>query len=532
MLRNKIGKVAVVCVMLMGIVALVGCGRTERQEVKLPVVKDSAKASEIVINERDEDTKTVDFGFYSSDKDKKIDSFPELIEIDGEKYSFTGETQYSVEEVIMSVCYEEDVNVRSTDEIESKHTFVSDQTGNEYELSLANTVSSSLMPVNIKVSEKVEYFNLPTKLSLPVSKKITYYNDVKCCDETIEGTLTECTTSEPRWVKGDPIAGLFAATDQSVYEWQLGENKVSVPLDASAPVWDGFERDIATSLGLTESNYRILSGRWIGDKFDKDGEIQRAAVYDYETLVMDEYGLYEGMGEAYGYKVHVSYVVPDNETQKVAKEDISKIYKIAVKAVYRKEAPETALFRLYKELNSDTVGVIEIPDSPLCHPLMCSPYDEDFYLTHDIYGALNSRGVPFTVACGNLTGRQYNTVIYGHNIKKGGVDVFGGLDCYLDEEYAKEHPYIYVTNDEGRLAYKVIAAYVTTPGDFAYSDTVYFLSEAIFKEYIGKVRTLSAIPVPSELTISDTYITLSTCAGEGGSKRTVVMARLENIEKK
>lgn len=531
MFNPKLHKVLLALSVVAALVPATGCKHTETKVVQLPEYKAAADISE-AHEIQESDTRTLDFGFYSSDRNKQIDSIPELVEIDGKKYSFTGEVEYSVEEVVMSVCYEDDVNVKDTQEIEDTYTFVSDQTGREYTLELADCVASSLMPVTIRVSENVEYYNLPAKLALPASKDIVYFNEVKGIDETIKGSLVKCDTSEPRWVKGDPIAGMFTAENDSVYEWILGDNRITVPLDAPEPVWDGFEKDIAASLGLPAQSYRILGGKWLGDCIQSDGEIKRAAAYDTQNLVLDELGVYEGMGEAYGYKVHVSYIVPEEKASDIPKEDISKIYKIAVKAVYKQEAPETALFASYCKINEDTVGLIEIPGTVLKHPLMCSPYDEDFYLSHDIYKERNARGVPFMVSEGNLTGKQYNNIIYGHNISKNGEDVFGELDEFLDIDYARQHPYIYITDAGGTHLYRIIAAYITDMSEFAYSDVTFFLSQSVFDEYMGKVRSLSTIEVPEDLSVGDTYITLSTCFGNDGVSRTVVMACLENNEKK
>ena len=184
----------------------------------------------------------------------------------------------------------------------------------------------------------------------------------------------------------------------------------------------------------------------------------------------------------------------------------------------------------YKAYNEDCVGIISIEDTVLNHPLMQSPYDEDFYLTHDLDKNKNNYGVPFLTLSSDLKRENGNNIIYGHNIRYNERDIFADLVFYEDIEFYKKHPLIKIVTDEGTDYYIIFAYYLidTKDNDFVYWDKCEWESESEYLKYMEEVDKRSWINCEIPCDIGDKYLTLSSCSVElahSGTNRMVVMAR-------
>ena len=75
----------------------------------------------------------------------------------------------------------------------------------------------------------------------------------------------------------------------------------------------------------------------------------------------------------------------------------------------------------------------------LCYPV-CQGSDNEFYLTHGFSGKERLGGCLFLDSENGALLRDYNSFIYGHNMKDGSG--FGSLLSYADETYGREHAMI------------------------------------------------------------------------------------------
>ena len=109
--------------------------------------------------------------------------------------------------------------------------------------------------------------------------------------------------------------------------------------------------------------------------------------------------------------------------------------------------------------NPDIYAWITIPGTKIDYPVLQSEEDNGYYLTHDQDGKENPSGALFTEDYNNKDFQDPITVIYGNNMEDGSM--FGELDRYSDGRYMEEHPYIYISADNGEttLKYRVFAAY-------------------------------------------------------------------------
>ena len=110
------------------------------------------------------------------------------------------------------------------------------------------------------------------------------------------------------------------------------------------------------------------------------------------------------------------------------------------------------VFRQAASVNEDTCGVVLIPDTPLCLPVMRPCEDPLEYLRKDVSGDYSIRGTPFILKRGSETGDDL--VICGHYFNNG--EVFGTLHSYLEDPSFKEaHPILLFCTNEGTREYSI-----------------------------------------------------------------------------
>ena len=147
----------------------------------------------------------------------------------------------------------------------------------------------------------------------------------------------------------------------------------------------------------------------------------------------------------------------------------------------------------------------------------------DTYIHSDIDHNELSAGSIFIASENEDPFNDFNTVIYGHNMKNGSM--FNNIKSYTDQSFADEHPYVYIYLPDGTVSqYKVVVGHIISESSVLYStqivDTASFVQEM--------VKT-SSIKVDFDQSQVQSVITLSTCtsAGSESGKRNVVHAILQ-----
>lgn len=198
---------------------------------------------------------------------------------------------------------------------------------------------------------------------------------------------------------------------------------------------------------------------------------------------------------------------------------------------YINDIDDIEYLKKYKEYNREVCGLIRIEGTKLEHPVMRCETDEDFYLFHDLDRNVNSYGVPFIGQNDSLDRMKGNTVMYGHRMNDG--DVFGELYKYESVDYFKEHPLIETVTDKGVCKWLIIAYFVTCNLDenaFDYFSKNDFISLEEFNGYMNEVEARNMLSVPMEVSIEDSFLTLSSCSREqnglSGSRMVLVAVRI------
>ena len=169
--------------------------------------------------------------------------------------------------------------------------------------------------------------------------------------------------------------------------------------------------------------------------------------------------------------------------------------------------------------NEDVIGWIHIPDSKISYPLL-QWIDNDFYLEHTWKQSNNASGAIFMEYQNAPDFTDFNTIIYGHNMRNG--DMFGTLNLYRNPKHLEKHPYIYIVNDEGVLRYDIFATQSASTKSIIYGLGIE--TDKRKEEYIRFSRDYSLVETQIVPTAEDRILTLSTCTGRGHTSRWVVQA--------
>jgi sortase B len=162
---------------------------------------------------------------------------------------------------------------------------------------------------------------------------------------------------------------------------------------------------------------------------------------------------------------------------------------------------------LQKE-NRDTVGWIDIIGTGMQYPVVKGA-DNDYYMTRTFKKKKNASGAIF-MDCWNASGfTDFNTVIYGHNMKDGSM--FAGLREYRNQAYFDEHPFIEVTLLNKELRYRVFAAYTSQGEDSADFRGQNCTTEERRASFIKAARRRSDITSTATVSRHDRLLTLVTC---------------------
>lgn len=172
--------------------------------------------------------------------------------------------------------------------------------------------------------------------------------------------------------------------------------------------------------------------------------------------------------------------------------------------------------------NKDTVAYLEIADSAVAYPVVQGK-DNDYYLTHSFEKRRRAAGAIFMDSWNSPAFHDFNTVIYGHNMKDGSM--FSDLRKYNTAEFLREHKYIEITLLHSKRIYKVFAAYVVDDGfDFrGFGNT----SAQQRRAFIKSISYRSEIKTNTNANENDVLLTLVTCTSGNRENHWVVHAVLQ-----
>ena len=181
-------------------------------------------------------------------------------------------------------------------------------------------------------------------------------------------------------------------------------------------------------------------------------------------------------------------------------------------------------FAALREVNSDVLGWILIPNTVISYPLVQGD-DNQYYLKHTWKKWTSAVGAIFLEYQNSPDFSDFNTIIYGHRMNNGSM--FASLKNYKKQSYWAAHPYVYITDDNGSHKYEIFVAYEVSTAGTTYQ--IGFSGDASKQAFLDYCLGQSVIDTGITPTVHDKILTLSTCTGNGHATRWVVQARLKGV---
>ena len=189
-------------------------------------------------------------------------------------------------------------------------------------------------------------------------------------------------------------------------------------------------------------------------------------------------------------------------------------------AASRQEEPEPQynqeIIDMQNEVNPDIVGWLTIPNTQIDYPFVIAS-DNAYYLNRNIHGKQAAAGSLFIDYRCAPDFTDFNTVIYGHNMRN--LSMFGELRLFANMSFFLENTSGVIFLEDKTLTLEIFAYMVVQAND----SIVYSISpeQDQFYDYIsanaGNYREPSA---------RGQVVTLSTCSYQFDSARAVLLATI------
>ena len=178
----------------------------------------------------------------------------------------------------------------------------------------------------------------------------------------------------------------------------------------------------------------------------------------------------------------------------------------------------------------DLYAWIHIDGTVIDYPVMQSAADNTHYLNYTIDGTQGYPGSIYTENYNTKDFTDYETVIYGHNMRNGSM--FACLHNYMDMDYMQQHPTVAVYLPDKTLNYEIFAALTYDDRNIMLNfDFTKNTGRAAFLASLQTARTMST-PWRDDVSVNEDshLLTLSTCIGNSPNQRRIVVAVLTNPE--
>lgn len=172
------------------------------------------------------------------------------------------------------------------------------------------------------------------------------------------------------------------------------------------------------------------------------------------------------------------------------------------------------------QISEDVVAWLYCPDTEI-NCVVAQSDDNKFYLRRLLDGTDARCGTLFLDYRNDAGFGDWNSVIYGHNMKNGSM--FATLLYYREQSFYEEHPVMYLYTPSSQYTIELIAGFTTPDDDPLYSIPMPSEEQEVFLQRAQECSTFSSL---TEVSDSDRLVTLSTCAYEYENARFVLIGRL------
>ena len=178
-------------------------------------------------------------------------------------------------------------------------------------------------------------------------------------------------------------------------------------------------------------------------------------------------------------------------------------------------------FNELKEINSETVGWINLPGTNINYPFVQTK-DNDYYLNHSFDKTNNKAGWIFLDYRNTLFNLNKNTILYGHS--RINNTMFGSLKNTLKDSWFQnsDNHIIRLSTETENSMWQIFSVYtIPTTNDYIATD---FNNTDEFNNFVNMIILRSVHNFNTNVASTDYILTLSTCYKT--DERVVVHAKL------
>ena len=179
-------------------------------------------------------------------------------------------------------------------------------------------------------------------------------------------------------------------------------------------------------------------------------------------------------------------------------------------------------FDRLKDENPDVIGWIRFDNQDelgINYPILYSG-DNEKYLRNDLHGNSHIAGAIFLEGLNKSDFSDYYNIIYGHNMRDGSM--FGSLKKYKNEGFWKENQYFTVYSETTAYRYRIFSYENAVNGGDVYK--VGYQPGEEYQKFIDQMIKDSDVDTGVKPQSNNKILTLSTCTGNGYSKRLAIHA--------
>lgn len=230
----------------------------------------------------------------------------------------------------------------------------------------------------------------------------------------------------------------------------------------------------------------------------------------------------------FAYKIG-NYIVEEKMQKKMNEKIIDEVVKKVEPNAYeenneKENSPLIVDFQALKNKNSDIIAWLYSEGTPINYPIVQAK-NNDYYLRRLIDGTYNRAGTIFMDYRNSKDFSDYNTIIYGHNMKN--ESMFGTLINYEKQDYYNEHKEMFLFTEQTNYKIELFSGYTTSSENEIYNfpksnDT----NEKIIDDALKHSTFNSEVEVSKE----DKIITFSTCSYNFEDARYVLLGVLKELK--
>ena len=187
-------------------------------------------------------------------------------------------------------------------------------------------------------------------------------------------------------------------------------------------------------------------------------------------------------------------------------------------------APLIVDFAALQQIAPDAQAWLYCPGTVINYPVVQGE-DDDYYLHRSYDGAYNYPGSIFIEALNQPGFQDYNTILYGHNMRDGSM--FACLSSWADQAFYETHPVMWLLTPQQDYKVELFSSYTIS----AYSDTYQIITQPgeELNGYLDMAVANSDFQSAVELDPEAHYVLFSTCAYVFNNARYVLHGMLQPV---